>query len=218
VVANVNSLPFADRSFTAVVMERVYNFLEDPGTTLAEIRRVLLPGGMLVLSYCPKPSLATLVDDAKVWSGGSELPFESATLSRQDLVPVRPSSFPAWAPTRGRFRRTLESEQFTLLREFPTGFEDFRPFRMLPVGFFVRLASDFSDVGGFPNRLVVAQTTLGPGDPLRAWSEIWACPRCGAPFRLPEGDSGRLEPCTACQLPLDLTDGIVDARNPPPLR
>jgi SAM-dependent methyltransferase len=216
VAANVNSLPFADHAFTAIVMARLYNFLDDPGRTLREIRRVLLPGGHLILSYSPKPSLATFVDDLKLWRAGEEK-FGSATFSREDVVPVRPSSFPAWAPTRARFQRTLEQEQFLLLREFPTGFEDFRPFGRLPVEFFIQLAAGFQGLGGFPNRLAVARSRAGPSPALPEWSAIWACPRCGRPFRLPEGGSPALSSCAECHLPLRLEDGIVEARHPAPV-
>jgi|HubBroStandDraft_1064217.scaffolds.fasta_scaffold61042_2 ubiquinone/menaquinone biosynthesis C-methylase UbiE len=217
VAANVHALPFSDASFTSVVMERMYNFLETPGRALAEIRRVLVPGGSLVLSYYPKPSLATLVDDFKVWSAGIDGPFESATFSPHDLVPVRPSTFRAWAPTRARFRRTLEAEQYSLLREFPTGLEDFRPFGVMPAKLFVRLASEFPKLGGFPNRLVLAQTPPGPSAPLRPWSEIWACPRCARPFRFPDRDGDSLGFCGTCLFPLRLKDGVLDARHPMPL-
>jgi SAM-dependent methyltransferase len=43
------ALPFADESFTAAVMTGVLGFLPDPVAAFAEIRRVLLPGGRMVV-------------------------------------------------------------------------------------------------------------------------------------------------------------------------
>ncbi|MDT0611044.1 class I SAM-dependent methyltransferase [Streptomyces lancefieldiae] len=43
-------LPFADRAFDDVVASLVLHYLEDWGPTLAEIRRVLRPGGRLIAS------------------------------------------------------------------------------------------------------------------------------------------------------------------------
>ncbi|MEV6109156.1 methyltransferase domain-containing protein [Streptomyces sp. NPDC051940] len=50
-VADLNEpLPFADGAFDAVVSSLVFHYLEDWGPALAEIRRVLRPGGRLVVS------------------------------------------------------------------------------------------------------------------------------------------------------------------------
>lgn len=43
------SLPWADGSFTAVVMNQVFFWLPDPGTVLAEVHRVLRQGGRLAM-------------------------------------------------------------------------------------------------------------------------------------------------------------------------
>ncbi|MEU6721419.1 class I SAM-dependent methyltransferase [Nonomuraea sp. NPDC046802] len=45
-----NRLPFADGAFDDVVASLVLHYLEDWGPTLAEIRRVLRPGGRLIAS------------------------------------------------------------------------------------------------------------------------------------------------------------------------
>ena len=49
VSGSAESLPFADASFDTAVVTFVFCSVEDPGVALAEIRRVLKPGGRLVL-------------------------------------------------------------------------------------------------------------------------------------------------------------------------
>lgn len=46
---NVYALSFADRSVGAAILFDVFHHLEYPGTALTEIRRVLAPGGRLIV-------------------------------------------------------------------------------------------------------------------------------------------------------------------------
>lgn len=50
------SLPFADGAFDYVLMVVVLSFLEDARTGLAEIRRALRPGGVLVIGFLDQGS------------------------------------------------------------------------------------------------------------------------------------------------------------------
>ena len=52
--ANVYCLPFADDSFDAVLMVRVFHHLAEPQTAVREIHRVLKRGGRFVFSYSNK--------------------------------------------------------------------------------------------------------------------------------------------------------------------
>jgi len=45
------ALPFADRAFDYALMVIVLSFLDDPGTALLEIRRILRPGGVVVIGF-----------------------------------------------------------------------------------------------------------------------------------------------------------------------
>lgn len=57
------ALPWADASFDLVVLDNVLEHVQDRARTLAEIRRVLVPGGILYL-VTPKPfALASLLSD-----------------------------------------------------------------------------------------------------------------------------------------------------------
>ncbi|MEU6772383.1 class I SAM-dependent methyltransferase [Streptomyces sp. NPDC046759] len=57
-------LPFADGAFDDVVASLVLHYLEDWGPTLAEIRRVLRPGGRLIASV-DHPFVAYTIEDPR---------------------------------------------------------------------------------------------------------------------------------------------------------
>jgi ubiquinone/menaquinone biosynthesis C-methylase UbiE len=61
VVADAHRLPFPDASFDAARVERTLQHVEDPARVLAEMARVVRPGGILVAS---EPDWGTLAVDA----------------------------------------------------------------------------------------------------------------------------------------------------------
>ncbi|MFF4988056.1 class I SAM-dependent methyltransferase [Streptosporangium saharense] len=79
-------LPFADGAFDDVVASLVLHYLEDWGPTLAELRRVLRPGGRLIASVDhpfvaytiqdPRPDYFATTDYAFDWTfGGRTVPM-----------------------------------------------------------------------------------------------------------------------------------------------
>ena len=60
-VADARRLPFADASFDVVLSAHMLEHLADPGLALAEMRRVLRPGGRIVLCCTRRSALGTLV-------------------------------------------------------------------------------------------------------------------------------------------------------------
>jgi SAM-dependent methyltransferase len=62
VEANVQNLPFEDSSFDVVIANHMLYHASDPECAVAEIRRVLRPGGLLVASTIGPGHLAELVE------------------------------------------------------------------------------------------------------------------------------------------------------------
>jgi ubiquinone/menaquinone biosynthesis C-methylase UbiE len=56
-LGTADSLPFPDHNFNKVFGVNILYFWQDPATELAEIRRVLQPGGLLVLGIKPKEAM-----------------------------------------------------------------------------------------------------------------------------------------------------------------
>jgi ubiquinone/menaquinone biosynthesis C-methylase UbiE len=82
----LESMQFPDASFDVVTMWEVIEHLPDPRVTLAEVRRILRPGGMLVLSTPDAGSLAARLSGRR-WLGWRKVPehlfyFDRGTLDR----------------------------------------------------------------------------------------------------------------------------------------
>ncbi len=97
VEAHAERLPFADHTFTCATMNGVLGFLTEPVTVLAQIRRVLRPGGRLVLlgsdpelkgtPACPEPIASRLrfYDDDGLRQLGQEAGFDRVDVRRENL-------------------------------------------------------------------------------------------------------------------------------------
>jgi SAM-dependent methyltransferase len=64
--ADVTALPFPDGEFDGAVLGEVLEHVEEDGRALAEVRRVLRPGGVLALSVPAHPALFGTSDE---WAG-----------------------------------------------------------------------------------------------------------------------------------------------------
>jgi SAM-dependent methyltransferase len=213
IAANVYHLSFVECAFSAVVLIRVYGFLEGPVAALAEVARVLAPRGVAVVSYNPRPSVATLADDLK--TAFTRQPGErmrSMAFSRETVVPVRPSAFPAWSRTRRSFRETARDAGLEWIRELPTGLEEYRGLRRLPSTFFVNLARAYPTMGGFPSRFAVLVRRASSTSSLPSWAAILACPACKVPFGRRTGSFPERIACTNCGRTWINAGGVLDAR------
>ena len=96
--AEAERLPYADGSFDAVVADSLLEHLDDPSRALREWRRVLRPGGRLILW---SPNRYTLTTDPHLglwglgWLPRRALPAYLRLRGRSDWVPRTLSAFEA---------------------------------------------------------------------------------------------------------------------------
>lgn len=109
----LESSGFADGSFDAVTMWEVIEHLPDPRVTLAEIHRVLRPGGRLVLSTPDAGSLPARLSGRR-WLGWRKVPEHLYFFDRQTLDRLlRQAGF---RPVRHRYASLIVSARFAVDR------------------------------------------------------------------------------------------------------
>ncbi len=97
--ASADHLPFPDATFTCAVMTGVFGFLPDPVAALRELRRILAPGGRLVLMgsdaawrgtpAAPEPMASHLhfYQDDELLQLARDAGFDNAEVVRRELLP-----------------------------------------------------------------------------------------------------------------------------------
>jgi SAM-dependent methyltransferase len=206
-VADAANLPFADASFTAVSMVRVYNFLLDPDRVLSELYRVLVPGGALVFSFHPVPSLGTLFEDLR--HSLAERPpdgFVPITFRRREIL----------LPRRSRVAGALRRAGFIIGPERVTGLEDFGPGHRIPLRTLLGLSEATSGSSLLPHRFVRADRPGRFDDTVPPMGLVLACPRCRASWsRIPKPGATGLE-CPSCGHEFEVTPGGLPNLTLPP--
>ncbi len=212
VPSNLYHLPFRDNSFTTVVMIRVFNFLSRPDSALLEILRVLSPGGSIILSYNPTPSIATFVDDIKVLLRYPELrsDWKPVTFSRGGMVRVQPSGTPSFACSGDYFNKLMHDAGFVKVAECASGIEDYRCAERMPLAFFQKIASGFPHLPLLPTRFLLARKAEGSGEVISDIASIYCCPRCRNPMHI-DGDAPESY-CLRCGFNAIATEGLTDFR------
>lgn len=215
VAGNLYHLPFTDGAFTGASMIRVFHHLTDPAAALGELARVLRVGARLVISYSPRPSVGTFVNDVhRALRRTSTTPFVPATFSRGGWSQVEGLPFPVLAGTCGQFNRLARSADFEIEKESVTGLEEFRLLRWLPERWFVDWADEWSRTRGFPNRFVQLRLVRARDHSESDRDDVLACPRCRTAFDSREPDRAML--CPSCGFEGKRHDGVVDLRYVPP--
>lgn len=105
-IAALPRLPYPDAAFDAVVANFVLNHVGRPAAALAELRRVLRPGGALALTLWPSPPASgqALLGRA-LHAAGVVRPPELPSLAPEDDFPRTPAGITALLDTAG-FRRS----------------------------------------------------------------------------------------------------------------
>jgi SAM-dependent methyltransferase len=158
--ASADHLPFREAGFSAVVMIRLYHRLRNPSTTLAEVLRVLKPGGRFVIAVVPRPTVGTLFQD--VWTrvrGARGDPL--LTFSRSERVEVTAGSKSFAVETLGLTRIRLRSFGFQIVRELGSGFEELPLLRRIPRKVWLRLGDALGRAPYFPSVFLVAERSGG---------------------------------------------------------
>jgi SAM-dependent methyltransferase len=113
VQASAEDLPFEAGTFAVVAALHVIEHLREPGRFLAEARRVLPPGGLLLIAT-PNPDGLGARLMGKAWSGWSDRGHIS-------LKPPR------------EWRKMLNASGFRVLEDGTTGLSGIPAFRVLPL-------------------------------------------------------------------------------------
>ena len=124
-VASAEDLPFADASFGVVIIKHVVEHLPHPARAIAELGRVLAPGGTLILAT---PNLASLSRPSK---GANWIGYHDPT-----HISLKPPS---------EWLAMLKEAGFRLKRVFADGFWDAPYVPLIPKGL-QKLA--FGSLGG----------------------------------------------------------------------
>ncbi len=209
-MANAYRLPFVPGTFTSLVCVRVFNFFERTDLALQEFRRVLAPGGSLILGVQVRPSLASVVDDIRALLRGVR--GTSLTFTRVPVVRVPMTVIPTWQPLRSEMRRSLSKAGFTLAEEGHSGLEDYWPLNHLPARFFVGLSKMSEGLSIFPTVFIRAVKGGTRPTELTPWGASLACPRCRRAFRSSEAAKVGKTSCGSCGFAVREILGIPDAR------
>ncbi len=154
--ADVHRLPFRDASFTVVVMIRLYHRLREAPDPLAEVFRILSPGGHLLLASNPRPSLLTLYFD--IWARLRQRErYDALTFTRKPVVVVQWGNTPGQVATKEVTETRLRNAGFSVRARFQTGLEELPLLRAAPVGFLGRVSHLRTHLPIFPTLFTLAE-------------------------------------------------------------
>jgi SAM-dependent methyltransferase len=115
VTGTLESTHFPDQAFDAVTLWEVIEHVPDPMVTLEEIRRILRPGGRLVLSTPDSGSFAARASGGR-WLGWRKVPEHLFFFDRSNLDRLLVRA--GFVPRRHRYASLTVSVGFVLERAF----------------------------------------------------------------------------------------------------
>ena len=209
--SNLYHLPFADNSFSCIVMIRVFNFVSQPFQVLRDLSRILVPGGFLLISINPKPSLATIVDDFKLHMAESKVKSresKSVTFSRLNISEVHPASSPTFAFKRNFIEQLFHKNNLSVRRKISSGLEDYSLLKRIPLNFYLKIGTMFNFFPLFPTTFFLLQKKQDKVIPLPDIHNILKCPKCGSGITLKDDLSDHT--CAECSSVYLMDKDILD--------
>lgn len=201
VAADVYRLPFAAGLFDCATMIRTLHHMADAPRALAQVRRVLQPGGAFILEYANKQNLKAILRywlRRQTWSPFSREPVEFAELN----FDFHPAAVRGW----------LRSAGFSVERQLTVSHFRARLFkRVLPLPLLVGLDSLVQLTGNWwqlSPSVFASCVAIGETQPA-APGAFFACPACG---HSPLADTPSEIICPACGALYSVQDGIYDFR------
>ncbi len=203
VAADVYRLPFVDGLFDGATMIRVLHHMADAPRALAQIRRVMQPGGVFILEFANKHNLKAILRyllRRQTWSPFTLEPVEFAPLN----FDFHPRTVRQWLRETG-----FAIERQLTVSHFRLGLLK----RLIPLRLLVAADSLAQWTGDWwqlsPSVFVRAraqgQTAIAPPD------AFFQCPACG---HQPLEESPEALTCTGCGKRWPIHDGIYDFREP----
>jgi ubiquinone/menaquinone biosynthesis C-methylase UbiE len=204
VTADIYRLPFIEGLFDAATMIRTLHHMADAAATLRQVRKVLQPGGILILEYANKQNIKAIlryVLHLQTWS-----PFN---LEQVEFAPLNfdfhPRAVRGWLQAAGfQSEKTLAVSHFRL--------ELLK--RTIPTNILVGLDSLFQWTGVLwqlsPSVFIKAKGKAGrpgliPDNP----KAFFKCVECG---HSPLVDQGDHLTCPVCKRTWKILDGIYEFR------
>lgn len=201
VAADVYRLPFRPGVFDGATVIRVIHHLSDAAAALHQIRRVMTPGGLLILEYANKRHVKALLRyrlGRQTWDPNELQPVEFVELNF-DFHP-------------DYIRQQLEAAQFRLQRSLPVSF-----FRLAALK--ERLPTDL--LAGLDGLLQLTGLLYTPSVFTRSLAvgsspdhldadDLFVCPECHGELTYAETEMA----CQACGLRWAIRDGIYDFKAP----
>lgn len=207
--ANVYQLPLADGAIDTVSMVRVMHHMADVPGALRQIRRVLNPGGVLLLEFASKHHWKSILRYAirhQSWSPYTPEPVE--------FVALNFDFHPRWMQER-LVESGLEVEHIRTVSRFRLPLLK----RFIPARILARLDGLLQGLGRWwqltPSVFVRARREGPPAPPddRNQPADLLICPACAQQDWAPAPDALH---CLACGARWAIDDGIYDLKSPLP--
>ncbi len=210
VAGNAYTLPFMDAFFDAATMIRVLHHMAEPRRVLAEVHRVLRPGGLFILEFASKRHLKAILRyllRRQTWSPFTLEPVEFAPLN----FDFHPRAVEAWLRAAGfqvQRRLTVSHFRLNLLKRLvPTSI-------LVALDALAQLTGDWWQLtpSVFVRAVAAPVGDTAPPRPASAADEPrFRCPACG--FGPLARRDDRL-PCPQCGRVWAVREGIYDFKEP----